>query len=121
MEWDATIQAAKLRLNTRFAKAGFFKNFPGPDSASPTLKIRHSQPAKPLLHATEAKFSEKIFRRKFALKKSRTTFANPNGTPVTETDGKLSDGVTGNTLDFDSRKSRFEPWSDNRLPQRERR
>ncbi|MCD6068172.1 MAG: hypothetical protein K0S33_2998 [Bacteroidetes bacterium] len=26
----------------------------------------------------------------------------------------LSDGVTGNTLDFDSRKSRFEPWSDNR-------
>jgi hypothetical protein len=25
----------------------------------------------------------------------------------------LSDGVTGNTLDFDSRKSRFEPWSDN--------
>jgi hypothetical protein len=25
----------------------------------------------------------------------------------------LSDGVTGNTPDFDSGKSRFEPWSDN--------
>jgi hypothetical protein len=25
----------------------------------------------------------------------------------------LSDGVTGNTPDFDSGESRFEPWSDN--------
>lgn len=25
----------------------------------------------------------------------------------------MSDGVTGNTPDFDSGKSRFEPWSDN--------
>jgi hypothetical protein len=41
---------------------------------------------------------------------SLSTFAAPNSTPLT---GKLSDGVTGNTLDFDSRKSRFEPWSDN--------
>ena len=28
----------------------------------------------------------------------------------------LPDGVIGNTLDFDSRKSRFEPWRDNRNP-----
>ena len=28
---------------------------------------------------------------------------------------ELPDGVTGNTLDFDSRKSRFEPWSGNCL------
>ena len=29
----------------------------------------------------------------------------------------LSDGVTGNTPDFDSGKSRFEPWSGNeRIP-----
>jgi len=28
--------------------------------------------------------------------------------------GVLPDGVIGNTLDFDSRKSRFEPWSGNR-------
>ena len=26
---------------------------------------------------------------------------------------KLSDGVTGNTTDFGSVESRFEPWSDN--------
>ena len=31
---------------------------------------------------------------------------------------KLSRGVTGNTLDFDSRKSRFEPWRDNLLKAR---
>jgi hypothetical protein len=42
--------------------------------------------------------------------RSFCTFAAPNSTSLT---GKLSDGVTGNTLDFDSRKSRFEPWSDN--------
>jgi hypothetical protein len=27
---------------------------------------------------------------------------------------QLSDGVTGNTFDFDSKESRFEPWSDNK-------
>jgi hypothetical protein len=27
--------------------------------------------------------------------------------------GRLSDGVTGNTSDFGSEESRFEPWSDN--------
>ena len=26
---------------------------------------------------------------------------------------QLSDGVTGNTADFGSAESRFEPWSDN--------
>ncbi len=26
----------------------------------------------------------------------------------------MSDGVTGNTSDFGSEESRFEPWSDNR-------
>jgi hypothetical protein len=30
-----------------------------------------------------------------------------------KTRGKLSDGVTGNTSDFGSEESRFEPWSDN--------
>jgi hypothetical protein len=28
----------------------------------------------------------------------------------------LSDGVTGNTSDFGSEESRFEPWSDNKEP-----
>ena len=55
----------------------------------------------------------KIFRWKFGCNKSHRTFAQPNGTAQRNAARKLSDGVTGNTLDFDSRESRFEPWSDN--------
>jgi hypothetical protein len=113
--WDATFQAAKLRLNPRFAKAPPRGNFAPSPTVLPALKISQSVLQKGLFPALSAATFRKIFKRKFGLEKSSSTFAHPNGKLATATDWILSDGVTGNTLDFDSRKSRFEPWSDNRL------
>jgi hypothetical protein len=87
MEWDATFQAAKLRLNPRFAKGRLSGKFYCAFCESGGLKISYSEAAKGLFHAARAQFSEIFFRRKFALKKSRTTFADPNGIPVTERRG----------------------------------
>ncbi len=38
----------------------------------------------------------------------------PNFVPRKNRIVALSDGVTGNTSDFGSEESRFEPWSDNK-------
>jgi hypothetical protein len=75
-------QAAKLRLNPGFAKGQLLRKLWQGFGLFQGLKISHSGSQKGLLQNIEAEDFEKIFAGMFGLKKSRTTFAHPNGTPL---------------------------------------
>lgn len=109
-------EAAKLRQRRRFSNPGYTIRRPAKRGLRrgrhPFLRLN----IKPALRvATFLAGGAPLFRHIFFRNRLRGIFRvvplrsrNAPG-PL----GSLSDGVTGNTLDFDSRKSRFEPWSDN--------